>query len=64
MSKSSIKFCNYSQTYRLMPFNYWLASVENDKLIFDSWDGMVKKLYKKDKFLKFKVYFKFIFSLN
>jgi len=60
--KTFIKYCNNSQTYRLMPFNYWLASVKDNKLIFDSWDGMTRKLYKKNKFLKLKVYFKFIVS--
>jgi hypothetical protein len=57
--KTSIKFCDYSQTFRLMPFNYWLASVDNDKLVFDSWDGMTKKHFKKDRLLKLKVCLKF-----
>ena len=60
--KTSIKFCEYSQTFRLMPFNYWLASVDNNKLVFDSWDGMTKKHFKKDRLLKLKVWFKFSFK--
>jgi len=60
--KTYIKYCEYSKTYRLMPFNYWLASVNNNKLIFDSWDSMTKKYFKKDKFLKVKIWFKFIFA--
>jgi hypothetical protein len=39
-----IKFDQYSQTYRIMPKNYWAASVKQNKLIFDSWDGCTKKL--------------------
>lgn len=45
-----------------MPFNYWLASVDNNKLVFDSWDGMTKKHFKKDRLLKLKVWFKFSFK--
>ena len=57
--KTNITFCEYSQTFRLMPFNYWLASVKDEKLIFDSWDGITKKHFKKDRLLKLKVWLKF-----
>ena len=60
--KTNIVFCEYSQTYRLMPLNYWLASVDNNKLVFDSLDGMTKKHFKKDRLLKLKVWFKFSFK--
>jgi len=39
------KICNYSKTVRLMPKNLWLAIIENDNLIFNSWDGMTRKLF-------------------
>ena len=26
-------------TIRLMPYNYWIATVNNKRLVFDSWDG-------------------------
>lgn len=61
--KPNIVFCDYSQTYRLMPFNYWIASVKENKLVFDSWDGMTKEWFKKDKLLKFKVWLKFIIKI-
>jgi hypothetical protein len=57
--KNKITFCQYSQTFRMMPQNHWLASVKNDKLIFDSWDGTTKILFKKDIFLRFKIWLKF-----
>ena len=28
-----------------MPENYWIATIKDDKLIFDSWDGMTKRLF-------------------
>lgn len=37
--------CNYSSTIRLMPQNYWIATIKDGKLIFDSWDGMTKELF-------------------
>lgn len=58
--KGQIEFCNYSQTFRLMPSNYWLASVKDGKLLFDSWDGMAKEYFKKNKLSKLKIWFKFI----
>jgi hypothetical protein len=46
-----------------MPFNYWLASVKDNKLVFDSWDGKTKEHFKKDRLLKLKVCFKFIIKI-
>lgn len=43
MKFDSIKFEEATQTYRSVPQNYWLASIKNDKLVFDSWDGAIKK---------------------
>lgn len=37
-----IFFCDYSQTYRSYPENYWLATLRNNEVIFDSWDGAIK----------------------
>lgn len=34
-----------TKTIRLMPYNYWVASVINNKVAFDSFDGMTKKLF-------------------
>ena len=39
------KFEKETKTIRFMPYNYWIASVVNNKVVFDSWDGMVKKLF-------------------
>ena len=46
------KICNYSKTIRLMPQNYWVASIVGNKLVFDSWDGATKKLFKERKISK------------
>jgi hypothetical protein len=43
---SFLTICNYSSTIRLMPQNYWIATIKDGKLIFDSWDGMTKQLFK------------------
>lgn len=43
-----IIFNDYTQTFRLMPQNYWLASIKDGKLLFDSWDGMAKVILQDD----------------
>lgn len=43
--KSKFVFNKYTNTIRLMPENYWLASVTDGHVIFDSWDGATKKLF-------------------
>ncbi len=58
--KTTIIFCKYSQTFRLMPYNYWIASVKDNKLVFDSWDGMAKSLFKRNPFLKLRIFFSFL----
>lgn len=48
-----------------MPYNYWVASIKNNKLIFDSWDGMTKKLFRKNPFLKIRILFAYLkYKLN
>lgn len=42
MKTQRIEFNEYTQTYRAQPSNVWLASIKDDKLIFDSWDGLAK----------------------
>ena len=37
--------CSYSSTIRLMPQNYWIATIKENGLQFDSWDGMTKELF-------------------
>lgn len=45
----SIVFSEYTQTYRSVPQNYWLASVRDGQLVFDSWDGAIRNFnYKND----------------
>lgn len=39
------KFEKETKTIRLMPYNYWVASVINNKVVFDSWDGMTIRLF-------------------
>ena len=38
-------FCEYSQTIRCNPENYWIASLKDGKIVFDSWDGAIKGRY-------------------
>jgi len=42
-------FNDYTQTIRCNPQNYWIGTVRNGKLKFDSWDkaivGRYSKLY-------------------
>jgi hypothetical protein len=40
-------FEEYSQTIRTVPENYWIATIKNGKLIFDSWDGAIVGRYSK-----------------
>lgn len=40
-----LKICTYSNTIRLMPYNYWVATITPTGLLFDSWDGMTKELF-------------------
>jgi len=45
--KTSEKFKNLkyepsTQTIRTVPENYWIATIKNGKIIFDSWDGAIK----------------------
>lgn len=42
---ANFKICIYTSTIRLMPQNYWIATIKDGKLIFDSWDGMTKELF-------------------
>lgn len=39
---TKLKYSEYTDTIRSVPENYWVASVKNGKLIFNSWDGAVK----------------------
>jgi len=32
-----------------MPYNYWVATITPSGLVFDSWDGMTKKLFEAGK---------------
>jgi hypothetical protein len=29
-----------------MPQNYWVATIKANELVFDSWDGITKQLFK------------------
>lgn len=42
MKTQKIVFSSYTQTFRAQPSNVWLASVKEEKLVFDSWDGLAK----------------------
>lgn len=37
-----IRYERNTQTFRSVPQNYWLASIKNNKLVFDSWDAAIK----------------------
>jgi hypothetical protein len=52
--KTKLIYQNNSKTIRVIPQNYWIASNDNGKLVFDSWDGMTKKLIK-NPFFKLRV---------
>ena len=59
------KVCNYSGTIRLMPQNYWVATIVNGRLIFDSWDGATKRLFKERKISKIGIrWFYFRYKLS
>jgi len=60
MKNTKVIYCDYSNTIRLMPQNYWLASVTDEKLIFDSWDGQTKKLLKYNLVLRLKILLVFL----
>ena len=45
-----------------MPYNYWMATIENKKLLFNSWDGESKKQFKKNPFLYLIIIYKYIFN--
>jgi len=38
-------YCSYSNTIRISPQNYLVATFKKDTLLFDSWDGAVKDLF-------------------
>lgn len=42
-----------TQTIRCKPENYWIASVKDGKVIFDSWDGAIVGRYSKKEVLAF-----------
>ena len=42
-----------TQTYRGRPQNYWLASVIEGRLVFDSWDTAIKDFNYKNAVIKF-----------
>lgn len=50
-----IIYQEYSRTFRSLPTNYWLATVRDGKLVFDSWDGMTKKMYRKNPLLYLRI---------
>ena len=35
------KYESYSGTIRKNPQNYWVCSIKDGKLVFDSWEGMI-----------------------
>jgi hypothetical protein len=39
---TKLKYEPGTKTIRSVPENYWVASVKNGKVVFDSWDGAVK----------------------
>lgn len=43
MKTTKFKYEPSTQTIRSVPENYWLASVKDGKLVFDSWDGVAKE---------------------
>ena len=45
-AKVNLKVCNYSNTIRLIPQNYWIATIKENEVVFDSWDGMTRQLFK------------------
>ena len=45
-TNNEFKVCSYSNTIRLMPQNYWIATIKENEVVFDSWDGMTRQLFK------------------
>jgi hypothetical protein len=44
MDKNFTNFVHnkYTDTIRTVPENYWIATVVNNELVFDSWDAAIK----------------------
>lgn len=42
-----------TETIRTVPHNYWIASIKNNDLIFDSWDGAIKGRYDESEVKRF-----------
>ena len=60
--KTKLIYSKGTKTIRLMPQNYWIASVRDGELIFDSWDGQAKKRVK-NPFFKLRVLLFFLFKI-
>ena len=56
----NITYCRYTDTFRYMPQNYWMASVKEGRLMFDSWDGCSKNLFKSNPLLYIIIWWKFL----
>lgn len=41
----AINFCEYSQTFRTYPENFWVGSIKNGELVNDSWDNSGNKYF-------------------
>ena len=39
MNNKFYYICDYTETIRSYPENYWLASIENNEIVFDSFEG-------------------------
>lgn len=38
----TFRYSRYTGTIRTVPENYWIASVKDNKIVFNSWDGAIK----------------------
>jgi hypothetical protein len=59
-NKQKIVFTEATQTFRTSPGNHWVASIKNDRLVFDSWDGYTRDLLRSNPFIYIVVLYKFI----
>lgn len=60
--RTSIVYQENTKTIRLMPQNYWLASINDGKLKFDSWDEMTKNILRNNPWLWIRISLVFLRS--
>lgn len=58
--REKIVFEEGTQTFRTKPSNHWIASVKDDRLVFDSWDRYTIDLLRSNPFIYLVILYKYI----